>query len=67
MSEKDENSAIKNTTVRMNDGSIRTFLAREKSRFVDNNGGDIVVLEVFDPNIQYYGPIMEITGSPVKE
>jgi hypothetical protein len=66
MSEKDENSDIKNTTVRMDDGSIRTFLAREKTRFVDSNGCDIVVLDVFDPNNLYYGPITEITGSLVK-
>jgi hypothetical protein len=57
MSEKDEKSGIKNTTVRMDDGSTRTFLAREKTRFVDSNGGDMVVLEVFDPNAQYYGQL----------
>jgi hypothetical protein len=49
MSEKDEKSGIKNWTVRMEDGSIRSFLAREKARFVDSNGGDMVALEVFDP------------------
>jgi hypothetical protein len=67
MSEKDEKSGLKNWTVRMKDGSIRSFLAREKARFVDSNGGDMVVLEVFDPNAQYFGPIMEITGSLIKE
>jgi hypothetical protein len=67
MSEKDEKSGIENRTVRMHDGSIRTFLAREKTRFVDSNGGDMVVYEVFDPNAQYYGPIMKITASPIKE
>ena len=66
MSEKTENSGIKNTTVKMHDGSIRTFLAREKSRFVDKDGRDTVVLAVFDPDKQFSGPIMEITGSPVK-
>jgi len=67
MSGKHEKSDIKNTTVRMDDGSTRTFLAREKSRFLDSNGDDMVILEVFDSNAQYFGPIMEITGSPVKE
>ena len=67
MPEKDEKSGIKNTTVRMDDGSTRTFLAREKTRFVDSNGNNMVVLEVFDTNAQYYCPIMDITGSIIKE
>jgi hypothetical protein len=62
-----EQSGIKNWTVRMDDGSIRSVLAREKARFVDRNGGDMVVLEVFDSNAQYFGPTMEITGSPITE
>ena len=67
MSEKDQKTGIKNRTVRMDDGSIGTFLSREKTRFVDSNGGDVVVLEIFDPNAVYYGPIIEIQGSPVKQ
>jgi hypothetical protein len=63
MSENDEKSVIKQRTVRMADGSIRTFQSREKSRFVDNNGVECVVLEVFDPNVRYASVVMEVTGS----
>ncbi len=62
MAENDK-SVIKERTVRMHDGSIRTFLAREKTRFVDNNGVEMVVLEVVDPNVRYDSVVMEITGS----
>jgi hypothetical protein len=64
MAENDK-SVIKERTVKMHDGSTRTFLSREKTRFVDNNGVEIVVLEVFDPHVRYDSVIMEITGSPI--
>ena len=64
MPEKDDKLILKNRTVKMDDGSIRNFWSREKCRFVDNNGVECVVLEVFDPNGRYEsGAVMEITGS----
>jgi hypothetical protein len=65
MSENDEKLIIKQRTVRMADRSIRTFWSREKSRFVDNNGVECVVLEVFDPNVRHESRVMEITGSVI--
>lgn len=66
MSENDDKLVLKNGTVKMHDGSIRTVWFREKCRFVDNNGVGCVTLEVFDPNARYESAaVMEITGSVI--
>jgi hypothetical protein len=67
MSENEEKSVIKNRTVRMNDGTIRTFWSREKCRSIDNDGIEWVVLQVFDPHVRYESQVMEITGSVIPE
>jgi|HubBroStandDraft_6_1064221.scaffolds.fasta_scaffold292409_3 hypothetical protein len=60
-----EKSVIKEWTVRMDDGSIRTFLAREKTSFIEN-GVERVILEVFDPHVRHESKLAEITGSLIK-
>jgi hypothetical protein len=64
--DNDDKLVLKERAVKMDDGSIRTFWSREKRRFVDNNGLECVVLEVFDPNARYESAaVMEITGSVI--